>query len=269
MILVIKLSGKVLEETAHRQALCRQVGRLSQDGHHLLIVHGGGKQLNELSARLGIPVIQHQGRRVTDEATIELATMVFSGINRHLVAGLVALNVRAVGMSAFDGQLTRCHKRAPIPVTIGTRTEMIDFGLVGEIEYIDAPLVTRMWDDGLLPVVSCLGADENGQILNINADTLAAELSIVLGADRLVSVSDVEGLYLDPQDRSTLLSDLTADQAREYLGTGRFTDGMVPKVEAALKVLDRGVACVQIVGGFGANSLLDGVAGKCGTLLRA
>lgn len=269
MILILKLSGKVLEDASSRRGLCRQVSRLCQDGHPLVVVHGGGKQLNEWSARLGIPVVQHEGRRVTDEATVELAAMVFSGANRNLVATLVSSAVRAIGMSAFDGGLTRCRRRPPIPVKVEGRTEVVDFGLVGEIESIDASVVKRLWKEGFVPVISCLGADEKGQLLNINADTLAAELSIALGADRLVSVSDVEGLYFNPKNPSTLLPELTAEDAREHLRTGRFTDGMVPKVEAALRVLDRGVGCVQIVGGFGANSLLDALAGKGGTLLRA
>ncbi len=110
MILVIKLSGKVLEQDKLRAQLCRQIAQLAQDDHQLVVVHGGGKQLTDWSKRLEIPIVQHQGRRVTDEATLELATMVFSAINRDLVAGLVAVGLSPIGISAFDGGLTSCRK---------------------------------------------------------------------------------------------------------------------------------------------------------------
>ena len=108
MILVIKLSGKVLEQDKLRAQLCHQIAQLAQDDHQLVVVHGGGKQLTDWSKRLEIPIVQHQGRRVTDEATLELATMVFSAINRDLVAGLVAVGLSPIGISAFDGGLTSC-----------------------------------------------------------------------------------------------------------------------------------------------------------------
>ncbi|MDA2927641.1 acetylglutamate kinase [Acidobacteria bacterium AH-259-G07] len=272
MILIIKLSGKVLEERQLRLSLCGQIAELAQEGHRLLIVHGGGKQLTVLSERLGIPIVQHQGRRVTDEATLELATMVFSAINCNLVSGLIASGLPAIGISAFDGKLTSCRRRPPIPVTTTESTghqsvQSIDFGLVGEIKQIDVSVLSRLWESGLFPVVSCLGADDSGQILNINADTLAAELAVALQAARLISVSDVEGIYLDMDDPSSRLAELSAAQARKYLSEGCFTDGMAPKIEAALQVLERGVGSVQILSGLRENALLQGLMGKAGTLL--
>ncbi|MDA2930135.1 acetylglutamate kinase [Acidobacteria bacterium AH-259-O06] len=272
MILIIKLSGKVLEETQLRLSLCGQIAQLAQEGHRLLIVHGGGKQLTALSERLGIPIVQHQGRRVTDEATLELATMVFSAINCNLVSSLIAWGLPAIGISAFDAKLTSCRRRPPIPVTTTESTghqsvQSIDFGLVGEIKQIDVSVLSRLWESALFPVVSCLGADDSGQILNINADTLAAELAVALQATRLISVSDVEGIYLDMDDPSSRLAELSAAQARKYLSEGRFTDGMAPKIEAALQVLERGVGSVQILSGLRENALLQGLMGKAGTLL--
>ena len=274
MILVVKLSGKVLEEDQLRGQLCGQIAQLAEDGHRLMVVHGGGKQLTDLSKRLGIPVLQYQGRRVTDQATLELATMVFSAINRNLVSDLIALGGSAIGISAFDARLTCCRRRPPLSVTTtdssGRQTaELIDFGLVGEIERIDTSVLQQFWDSGLVPVVSCLGADSNGKILNINADTLAAELAISLQATRLISVSDVEGIYLDLQDTSSCISELSTTEAQELLAEGRLTDGMVPKVETALKVLEAGVDSVQIVSGVREKALLDGIKGTAGTRLTA
>ena len=266
MILVIKLSGKVLEEDKLRAQLCRQIAQLAQDDHQLVVVHGGGKQLTDWSNRLQIPIVQHQGRRVTDEATLELATMVFSAINRDLVAGLVAVGLSPIGISAFDGGLTSCRKRPPLSVS---GSEPIDFGLVGEIEVIDISLLEKFWENGWVPIVSCLGADPEGQILNINADTLAAELAVELKAARLISVSDVEGIYLDINDASSCISELSRTEIQALLSEGRLTNGMVPKVQTALKVLEGGVGEVQIVSGLKEKALLDALEGKAGTRLTA
>ena len=273
MILVVKLSGKVLEEDKPRNHLCRQLVQLDRDGHRLIVVHGGGKQLTDLSNRLGIPIVQHQGRRVTDKATLELATMVFSAMNRNLVADLVALGLSALGISAFDARLTCCRRRPPLSITttdpLGHEsTELIDFGLVGEIDSIDTSVLQQFWESGFLPVVSCLGADKDGQILNINADTLAAELAISLQASQLISVSDVEGIYRDIHDASSCISELSTTEAKDLLSQGGLTDGMVPKIQTALKVLEEGVGSVQIVSGLKENALLEGVKGTAGTRMK-
>ena len=273
MILVVKLSGKVLEDEKNRLEICRQLGKLSQDGHQIAIIHGGGNQLTHLSQRLGIPTVQHQGRRVTDEKTLELAVMVFSLINRTLVATLLGLDIAAIGISAFDGKLTRCRKRPPITLESTASTddqhqEKIDFGLVGEIEQIEPTLLLKAWQNNLIPVISCLGADSNGQILNINADTLAAELAIALPATRLLSVSDVDGVYLEMDNPQTRISELTSQQAKSYLQKGLITGGMVPKIKTALLALAKGVSCVQILSGLKKDSLLQALKNKAGTLLQ-
>lgn len=273
MILVIKLSGKVLEQDKLRAQLCRQIAQLAKDDHQLVVVHGGGKQLTDWSKRLEIPIVQHQGRRVTDEATLELATMVFSAINRDLVAGLVAVGLSPIGISAFDGHLTSCRKRPPLSMTTNDSSghpsnKPIDFGLVGEIVSIDTSVLETFWESGWIPVVSCLGADSDGQILNINADTLAAELAVGLKATRLISVSDVEGIYLDIDDASSCIVELGITETQALLSEGRLTNGMVPKVQTALQVLEGGVGEVQIVSGLKENALLDALEGKAGTILK-
>ena len=273
MILVIKLSGKVLEQDKLRAQLCRQIAQLAQDDHQLVVVHGGGKQLTDWSKRLEIPIVQHQGRRVTDEATLELATMVFSAINRDLVAGLVAVSLSPIGISAFDGGLTSCRKRPPLAMTTTDSSghpssKPIDFGLVGEVESIDTSVLETFWESGWVPVVSCLGADSDGQILNINADTLAAELAVGLKAARLISVSDVEGIYLDIDDASSRIAELSTTETQALLSEGRLTNGMVPKVQTALKVLQGGVGEVQIVSGLKENALLEALRGNAGTRIK-
>ena len=269
MNLVIKLSGKVLEQEGFRRALSRQIASLVRAPHRVLLIHGGGKQLSSLCERLGIPVVQHEGRRVTDEPTLDAAKMVFSAANRDLVASLNSCGARALGFASYDAGLVRCRRRGPIPVRTagsnGAEKRLVDFGLVGEIESVDPRLIEDLWTANLLPVVSCLCATGDGRILNINADTLAARLATALRADRLVSVTDVEGLYLD--DFRETVPRLTAGEVRMHLRSGAISGGMIPKMQTALKALEQQVPMVQIVGGLSPDGLIRGIEGAAGTCI--
>ncbi len=272
MILVIKLSGKVLEEDLYRTSLCRQIVELFKSQHQIIVVHGGGKQLTDLCTRLGISSVHHQGRRVTDEATLEAAKMAFSAINRDLVAALLANGSKAIGFASFDAGLVQSQRRAPLPISTLTetgerRTELIDFGLVAEIDRVDPSILYSLWECQRIPVVSCLASTAGGQILNINADTLAAHLSMGLRAHRLISVTDVEGIYLSLDDPSSRIDELTAKQARVYLEEGRFTEGMIPKIQAGLRAIEMGVPEVQVLSGLKPQGLLQGIEDQAGTLI--
>lgn len=269
MRLLIKLGGKVLEEARFRTLLSRQTADLLGSAHELALVHGGGAQLNDLCLRLGIPVVRIQGRRVTDERTLEAAKMVFSSINRDLTAALLSQGVPAIGMAAGDGFLTRCVQRPPLQLTHfepdgSVRSETVDFGLVGEIAEVRASVIESLWAGGMVPVVSCLCSDDAGRILNINADTLAARLATALQVDRLVFVSDVDGLYLNPEDASSRIPRLNVREVREYLQRGVIRDGMVPKVQAALGALEGGIRELQLISGA---RLREGIEGEAGTIL--
>lgn len=270
MILVIKLSGKVLEEDLYRTALCRQIVELFKSQHRIVVVHGGGKQLTDLCARLGISSVQHQGRRVTDEATLDAAKMAFSSINRDLVAALLSCGSKAIGFASFDAGLVRSRTRPPLPISTLTetgerRTELIDFGLVAEIDGVDPSILSCLWECQQIPVVSCLASTPEGQILNINADTLAAHLAAGIPAARLISVTDVEGIYFDLDEPSSRIDELPTGQARVYLEEGRFTEGMIPKIQAALRAIEMGVPEVQILSGLRPDGLLQGVEDNAGT----
>ena len=270
MILVIKLSGKVLEEDLYRTSLCRQIVKLFKSQHQIVVVHGGGKQLTDLCTRLGIPSVQRQGRRVTDEATLDAAKMAFSAINRDLVAALLASGSQAIGFASFDAGLVHSRRRAPLPISTLTetgerRTELIDFGLVAEIDRVDPSILSSLWECQQIPVVSCLASTAEGQILNINADTLATHLAVGLRAPRLISVTDVEGIYFNLDDPSSRLDELTANQARVYLEEGRFTEGMIPKIQAGLRAIEMGVPEVQVLSGLRPDGLLQGIEDKAGT----
>lgn len=264
MRILIKLSGKVLESADLRTSLASQIRALVARGEKVILVHGAGRQLSEYCRQQGIPVVQHSGRRVTDEATLEAALKVFSHVNCEITASLLATGVSAIGLRAFDGGLTECRKRPPIQA--GREKEEVDFGLVAEITRVSPQTIEAFWEISLVPVVASLCADAEGQILNINADTLGAELAVSLQADLLVGVSDVEGLYLDLDDPRSLIRSLTREEAGRYLEDNVFRDGMLPKIQSAISLLERGVSSYLLVSGIRPGSILNAIDGNEGTL---
>ncbi len=267
MKVLVKLSGKILESVELRTSLSVQVRELGARGAKVILVHGAGKQLSDHCRACGIPVTQHSGRRVTDLSALEAAVKVFSAVNREITSAMLARGVRAVGISAFDGNLTQSRRRPPI--TLPGDKEKTDFGFVAEIERVNPQLVETLWESGFIPVTASLCADAEGQILNINADTLAAELALALSVDCLVSVSDVDGLYLDLGDPSSLISRLSLDEARRLLSSGTFSEGMIPKIENAVRVLERGVPRYHLVSGLSRDGIVKTLEGRAGTLLSA
>ena len=198
---VIKLGGDVLEDPA-RAEVARGVSacaRAAPGRTGSLVVHGGGAQVTALSGRLGVETRLVGGRRITDAATLEVLEMVVAGrLNVELCAALRAQAVRAVGLHAGSGVL-RARKRPPRVVS-GGGPDPIDFGLVGDVVGIDRPLLDALWAAGYLPVVSCLGLSDDGQVLNLNADLAASQMAAALEADTLVAVTAVGGVRRDPRD---------------------------------------------------------------------
>jgi len=262
--LLLKLSGKVLEDPAVQTALCRQVSTLREKGHDLVVVHGAGKQLDEFCRERGIPVVQYEGRRVTDQATLDSAKKVFSAINRDLTARLLTAGIAAVGISAFDGGLTQSRRRKPFRLGDG---QVVDFGFVAEIEAVRTAPILTLWSGGYLPVISSLCADAAGQVLNINADTLATELAVALAVDRVVALSDVEGIYRNSEDPDSRIARLSLKQARGCLSSGVLKGGMIPKVQNAIGLLERGVPEFQLVSGLREGALAGCLDSEVGTLI--
>ena len=212
---LIKLSGKVLESRELRESLAGQIQILKDRDFKILVVHGAGKQLSEYCRNNSIPVVQHSGRRVTDLPALDAAVKVFSSVNREITASLLSSGVKSLGFSAFDGNLTTSLKRPPI--TVPGSEGKVDFGFVAVIKKVEPQLINTLWDAGYTPVISSLCSDAGGQLLNINADTLATELAVALSVDFLVSVSDVDGIFMDLDDPGSLIPRLSPDTARELL----------------------------------------------------
>ena len=265
---VVKLSGKVTEDRENLTSLAEELALLHQVGIRICVVHGGGKQLSELATKLGIEQTIIEGRRVTDDATLEMAKMIFAGkINTDILAALRHRSIEAVGLSGVDGNIVHAERRPPKEIVnreTGER-DKVDFGHVGDVVQINARLLTVLLDHGYLPVISSLGADDEGMVFNINADTIAAEIAVQLQAEKLILLSDVDGIYLKSGDPRTKLSRLTAADTDELISSGAATGGMIPKLQNIATLLRRGVHSAHIISGSKRNALLSEVFTDKGT----
>ena len=265
---VVKFSGKVTEDQVRLGSLAEELALLHQVGIRVCVVHGGGKQLTQLAEKLGVEQTIIEGRRVTDDDTLEMAKMIFAGkINTDILAALRHRGVHAVGLSGVDGNIVHAERRPPRQVVDRATGESarVDFGHVGDILQIDARLLTVLLDHGYLPVISSLGADAEGKVFNINADTIASEIAVQLQAEKLVLLSDVDGIYLRAGEPETKLSRLTAGEAEELVKSGTATGGMIPKLQSIINLLSRGVRSAHIIDGNSRNTLLAEVFTDQGT----
>ena len=265
---VVKFSGKVTEDHDQLMSLAEELALMHQVGIRLCVVHGGGKQLSELAEKMGVEQTIIEGRRVTDDETLEMAKMIFAGkINTDILAALRHRGIHAVGLSGVDGNIVHAERRPPKQVVDRATGEKadIDFGHVGDIIEIDSRLLTVLLDQDYLPVISSLGADAEGKVFNINADTIAAEIAIQLKAEKLVLLSDVDGIFLSAGEPQTKLSRLSADDAEELIKSGAATAGMIPKLQNIVDLLRQGVRSAHIINGNSRNALLAEVFTDEGT----
>ena len=265
---VVKLSGKVTESQENLISLAEELALLHQVGIRICVIHGGGKQLSELANKLGVEQTIIEGRRVTDDATLEMAKMIFAGkINTDILAALRNHGIEAVGLSGVDGNIVHAERRPPKEILnreTGVR-DKVDFGHVGDVAQINTRLLTVLLDHGYLPVISSLGADAEGTVFNINADTIAAEIAVQLQAEKLILLSDVDGIYLTAGEPQTKLSRLTASEANELIDGGKASGGMIPKLQSIVVLLQRGVHSAHIISGAKRNALLSEVFTDKGT----
>lgn len=265
---VVKMSGKVTEDHDTLVSLAEELALLYQVGIRLCVVHGGGKQLTELAAQMGVAQKIIDGRRVTDDATLDMAKMIFAGkINTDILAALRNRGVEAVGLSGIDGNIVHAERRPPRDI-LNRETglsERVDFGHVGDVLEINDRLLQVLLTHDYMPVISSLGADAEGRVFNINADTIAAEIAIRLRAEKLVMLSDVDGIYLQPGEHATKISRLTADEVEALINDGVASGGMIPKLQNITEILRRGVRSAHIIKGSLRNALLAEVFTDEGT----
>ena len=265
---VVKFSGKVTEDRENLASLAEELALLHQVGIRVCVIHGGGKQLTELARKLGVVQTVIEGRRVTDDDTLELAKMIFRGkINTEILAQFRRQGVNAVGLSGIDGGVVKAVRRPPKDVVNRQtgETETVDYGHVGDVVEIDASLINTLLDSGYLPIISSLGADDEGRVFNINADTIAVEIAVSLKAEKLILLTDVNGIYLDEGNEATKLSRLTTTDAKIMIDAGKATGGMIPKLENLISLLGRGVRSAHVVSGTTRNAILAEVFTDEGT----
>ncbi|MFN2385725.1 MAG: acetylglutamate kinase [Thermoanaerobaculia bacterium] len=265
---VLKVSGKVTEDHSNLSSLAQEVALLHQVGIRVTVVHGGGAQATKLAERLGMETRLINGRRVTDEETLEVVKMVFAGkISVEILSALRAHGVHAVGVSGIDGNVVLARRRSKkrlLNRETGKR-QLVDFGNVGDVVEVDPRLLKTLLDAGYLPVVSPLAADAEGRVFNVNADAIAAAIAVELSAEKLILLSDVPGVLARARDPESVVSELTASEARKLARSPAVTGGMVAKLEEVARVAETGVRAVHIVNGNQRNALLSEIFGDRGS----
>ena len=253
-VFVIKAGGEVFADPAQAAALVEQVGILHQVGIRTVLIHGGGPQSTQLAADLGLDTQFVDGRRVTNSDSLNVAAMILNGqINTRILAICRDLQIPAIGISGVDAGLIRAHKRPPVE---REGEETVDYGFVGDIDSVDADILRKQLDNGLMPVVSPLSCDESGTLLNINADTVAAAIAAELDADKLILVTGATGILEDIDDPSSLISYIDRKHLRQLKEKGVLADGMLPKAAAIEAAIANGVQRVHVISHKLADSIL-------------
>lgn len=243
---VIKFAGALLEDDATVQALSRQVAALAQEGHEILVVHGGGRIFTSTLKRMGIESKFIAGLRVTERETRDVAVMVFAGLlNKKLAAAISAEGQPAVGISAADAQCFRAE-----PMVINEVEGRL--GFVGYLTELNVSFIESLWREGLLPVTPSLGLGSDNELYNINADHMAAACAEYIGADQLIYLTDVAGVL----DGERVLSVISCEEIERLVQARVVSGGMVLKLEAAKRAIEGGVREVRIVGGTSPDGLL-------------
>jgi len=243
---IVKAGGGVFGDTDATRVLIEQIAILHYFGVRVVMVHGGGPQTTEISEALGIPTRMVEGRRVTDQKAIDVAAMVLNGLINTRILGMCRdLNIDAVGISGVDAGLVRAHRRPPVKV--GTNSELVDYGFVGDIDGVDTTVIRKLLDNGLMPVVSPLSADETGVLLNINADTVAAAIGAALAAEKLILCTGAPGILERVDDPTSLISYTDLRGLQRLREEGRIVDGMLPKAKAIENAIHGGVRRVHVV----------------------
>lgn len=238
MIKVIKIGGGIIEDQSSLDQFLKSFAKV--EGKKILI-HGGGRLATTLAKKLGVESKMIDGRRVTDDATLEIVTMVYGGLaNKTIVAGLQAQGINAIGLSGADGNVIQAHKR--------TGWEH-DFGWVGDVDKVNAELLSSLLQQNLIPVIAPLTHDSHGHMLNTNADTIASEVAKAMSSleeTQLILGFELEGVMKNPKDPSTLITSINKQDFENYKADGTITDGMIPKLDNAFKAISNGVKNVRI-----------------------
>ena len=246
---VIKYGGNAMINEALKENVMRNVALMKFVGIQPILVHGGGPEITGFLKKVGKESSFVSGLRVTDEETVEIAEMVLDGkLNSEIVSLLNLRGVRAVGLSGKDAGLIKAKKKLAA-VYESDAVREVDIGYVGEVTAVDTRIITDLLQQDYVPVIAPIGMGEHGESYNINADYVAAEIAGALRAEKLLLLTDVEGVYKDFADKSSLISQLHLEEAKAYIRSGVIDGGMIPKVEACLRALEAGAHKAHIIDG--------------------
>ena len=239
-VIVVKYGGRAMTDEALKQKVIQDVTLLKLVGFKPIIVHGGGKEISKWVGKIGKEPEFINGLRVTDAETMEVAEMVLGKVNKSLVQLVESLGVRAIGISGKDGGLLKVEKKY---------SQGEDIGFVGEIKEVDAQILYDLLEKDFLPIVCPVGMDEEFQTYNINADDAACAIARAMKAEKLAFLTDIEGVYKDPKDPSTLISELPVEEAKKLIKEGYIGGGMLPKLNNCMDAIEHGVSRVHILDG--------------------
>lgn len=252
---VVKMGGSFMEDQAAMQALYEDFVVLSLLGIKIVIVHGGGKAINERLKLHGVESKFVGGYRYTDALTMDVVEMTLSGsIGKDIVFNLQQAGLKAVGLNGKDGHLMKAA-----PKSIQTADGVLDLGFVGDVESVQTDLLKLLVDQNYIPVVSPIGYDDAGHTYNINADSAASAVAGALAAEKLILMTDVDGIYRDYPDKDTLIKTMDLRACHAFCDSGALKGGMIPKLECAISAITEGVKAVHMINGAWKHSLLTEV----------
>ncbi len=245
--IVVKYGGSAMVDHELKKSVIRDVALLKLVGFRPIIVHGGGKEITKWINKVGLETRFVNGLRVTDKQTMEVAEMVLNKINKGLVSMMEKVGQKAVGLSGKDGTILRVDKK----LSGGE-----DIGFVGEVKEVNTDLLNTLLDNDFIPVICPIGSDDSYHSFNINADDAACAIATAVKAAKLVFLTDIEGVYRDPLNKSTLISEMTIPETKEFLASGNAGGGMLPKLQNCVNAIESGVSRVHILDGRIEHSLL-------------
>lgn len=246
-IIVVKYGGSAMVDEGLKRSVIEDVTLLKLVGFKPIIVHGGGKEISRWVEKSGMEPKFINGLRVTDESTMEIAEMVLNKVNKSLVQLVEQLGVLAVGVSGKDGGMLKVEKKY---------SNGEDIGFVGDVKEVNPKILYDLLEKDFLPIVAPIGLDAEYHTYNINADDAACAIATAVSAEKLAFLTDIEGVYRDPQDKSTLISELTVSDAKKLIANGFIGGGMLPKLNNCIDAIDNGVSRVHILDGRIAHCLL-------------
>ncbi len=255
-VFVLKAGGEAFVSPEATRAIVEQIGILHEVGVRVVLVHGGGPQSTQLAEAQGIPTQFVDGRRITDKNMLEIsATVLNDQINPMILAAFRDLGIPAVGICGPDARVIKAHKRPPV-ARGGDDGDIVDYGYVGDIDAIDAGVLLEHLNSGLIPVISPISADDEGTLLNINADTVAAAVAAAVGAEKLILATTAPGILESRDDPRSVISYLDIAGLTKLRDEGRLADGMLPKAAAIERALTGGVPRVHVISSELLDSLL-------------